>query len=175
MLAKLRAHFTPLFTPQGMRGILLALLILIVDQVSKAWILMGLNLETVGRVNILPFFSFSIVHNRGISFGFLTSEGLGRWALVLFQFVVALAMMDYTRRQKSPWLVISLGLIIGGAIGNGIDRLRLGYVVDFLDFSGTGIFPWVFNVADSAITIGVALLVGYFIRADMAEKAKKAI
>ncbi|ESQ82728.1 hypothetical protein AEAC466_16445 [Asticcacaulis sp. AC466] len=172
---KLKAHFTPLYSAEGLKALGLALLVLIADQATKLGVLYGLNLREIGQqVNILPFFSLTMVHNQGISFGLLTSDGLGRWLLVLFQFGMAFGIADYVRTKTNPWLIVSLGLIIGGAIGNGIDRLRLGYVVDFLDFGGTGFFPWVFNVADSAICIGVALLVWYFVRADMAEKGKTA-
>ncbi len=170
---KLRAHFTPLHTSLGLKGLGLAVIILVFDQLTKLGVLYGLNLQAIGdQVNILPFFSLTMVHNQGISFGLLTSGGLGRWLLVLFQFGMALALVDYVRTQTNAWLTFSLGLIIGGAIGNGIDRFRLGYVVDFLDFSGTHVFPWVFNVADSAICIGVALLVWYFVRADLTAKRK---
>jgi len=172
---KLRAHFAPLYTSTGLRGLALAAIVLILDQLTKLGVLYGLNLQALGdQVNILPFFSLTMVHNQGISFGLLTSGGLGRWLLVLFQFGMGLYLIDLARAKSDPWLVYSLGLIIGGAIGNGIDRFRLGYVVDFLDFSGTHIFPWVFNVADSAICIGVALLVWYFIRADLTAKHKDA-
>lgn len=174
LMQKLRTHFTPLYSPLGLQGILLALVVLVLDQASKLWILFGLRLEEIQHVNILPFFSFTMVHNKGISFGLLTSEGPGRWLLVLFQFGMAAVIVDFLRNQKHPLAALSLGLIMGGALGNGIDRARLGYVVDFLDFSGTHVFPWVFNVADSAICIGVALLVWYFIRADMTTKDKDA-
>jgi signal peptidase II len=172
---KLRTHFTPLHTLLGLQGLGLAVIVLILDQLTKLGVLYGLNLQAIGdQVNILPFFSLTMVHNQGISFGLLTSGGLGRWLLVLFQFGMGIALMDYVRTQTNAWLTFSLGLIIGGAIGNGIDRFRLGYVVDFLDFSGTHVFPWVFNVADSAICIGVALLVWYFVRADLTAKRKDA-
>ena len=175
LMDKLRAHFTPLFSPLGLKGLGLAIIILILDQLTKLAVLYGLNLQAIGdQVNILPFFSLTMVHNQGISFGLLTSGGLGRWLLVLFQFGMALALINYVRRQTNAWLTLSFGLIIGGAVGNGIDRFRLGYVVDFLDFSGTRVFPWVFNVADSAICIGVALLVWYFVRADLTAKRKDA-
>jgi len=172
---KVRTHFTPLYSSLGLKGLGLAAIVLIFDQLTKLGVLYGLNLQAIGdQVNILPFFSLTMVHNQGISFGLLTSEGPGRWLLVLFQFGMALALVDYVRTQTNAWLTFSLGLIIGGAIGNGIDRFRLGYVVDFLDFSGTHVFPWVFNIADSAICIGVALLVWYFVRADLTAKRKDA-
>ncbi len=168
---KLRAHFTPLTTPLGIRGLLLALLVVSLDQFSKWLILVPLNLRVPGNhVNILPFFNLTMVANQGISFGLLHSDGFGRWFLALFQIGMAVLLADFVRTQKKPWLTVALGLIIGGAIGNAIDRVRLGFVVDFLDFSGTRVFPWVFNVADSAICIGVALLIWYFIQTEKAAK-----
>ena len=168
---KIRAHFTPLTTPLGIRGLLLAAVMVVLDQLSKWLVLFPLNLQGEGEtVKILPFFHLTMVHNEGISFGLLHSDGFGRWFLALFQIGMAVVLADFVRTQKKPWLTLSLGLIIGGAIGNAIDRVRLGFVVDFLDFSGTHVFPWVFNIADSAICIGVALLIWYFIRAEQAAK-----
>lgn len=167
MSSKPVAPTSPVATPLGVRGLILAMIVFVVDQASKLWVLNGLGLHNLGdQVKILPFFSFTLVHNIGISFGMLGSDGLGRWLLVIFQFAVALALINYVRNRTQPLMVLSLGLIIGGAIGNGLDRARLGYVVDFLDFSGTHVFPWVFNVADSGICIGVALLIWHFMRAD---------
>ena len=136
-----------------------ALLIVIVDQLTKAWVLSGLDLRELGRVEIWPpVFNFTWVENRGVSFG-LFGDGSARWMLSVFSVVVAGALGWWALKADRRLLVTSIGLIMGGAIGNVIDRIRFGFVVDFLDFSGTGLFPWVFNVADSAITIGVILLI----------------
>ncbi|HWU50201.1 MAG TPA: signal peptidase II [Asticcacaulis sp.] len=154
-------------TTAGLRALALAALVLVLDQASKLWVLHGLGFQQPGdSVTILPFFSFTYVQNIGISFGLFGSEGAGRWLLVTFQFAVALFLIGYVRSKSQPLLVTALALIIGGAIGNGLDRARLGFVVDFLDFSRTHVFPWVFNIADSGITIGVALLIWHFMRAD---------
>jgi signal peptidase II len=99
-----------------------------------------------------------MVWNRGVSFGLLTAEvDLARWGLAAFSLIVAIALIVWARRIERPLPALALGFVIGGALGNMIDRVRFGAVVDFLDFSGLW-FPWVFNVADSAITVGVALL-----------------
>jgi signal peptidase II len=136
-----------------------ALLIVIVDQLTKAWVLSGLDLREVGRVAIWPpIFNFTWVENRGVSFG-LFGDGSARWMLSLFSLAVAGILGWWALKADRRLLVSAIGLIMGGAIGNVIDRIRFGFVVDFLDFSGTGVFPWVFNVADSAITIGVILLI----------------
>lgn len=136
-----------------------ALVIIVLDQATKAWIMSGLNLRDLGRVEIWPpIFNFTWVENRGVSFG-LFGDGSARWMLSLFSIVVAGVLAWWALRADRRLLITAIGLIMGGAVGNVIDRIRFGFVVDFLDFSGTGVFPWVFNVADSAITIGVVLLI----------------
>ena len=136
-----------------------AILIVVIDQLTKAWVLSGLDLREMGRVPVWPpVFNFTWVENRGVSFG-LFGDGSARWMLSLFSVVVAGVLGGWALKADRRLLVTAIGLIMGGAIGNVIDRIRFGFVVDFLDFSGTGFFPWVFNVADSAITVGVVLLI----------------
>ena len=136
-----------------------AILIIVVDQLTKAWVMSSLDLREVGQVAVWPpIFNFTWVENRGVSFG-LFGDGSARWMLSAFSVVVAGVLGWWALKADRRLLVSAIGLIMGGAIGNVIDRIRFGFVVDFLDFSGTGVFPWVFNVADSAITIGVILLV----------------
>lgn len=147
-----------LLTRYGALAYALAAVVIVLDQVSKAWVLYGLHLADRGAVTILPIFRLSLVWNRGFSFGLLSEVDLARWGLSVFSIAVAVALGLWARRAERVLPALGLGLIIGGAIGNAIDRLRMGAVVDFLDFTGTGFFPWVFNVADSAITVGVVLL-----------------
>jgi len=136
-----------------------ALLIIVVDQLTKAWVISGLDLREMRQVPVwAPIFNFTWVENRGVSFG-LFGDGSARWMLSVFSVVVAGILGWWALKADRRLLVSAIGLIMGGAIGNVIDRIRFGFVVDFLDFSGTGVFPWVFNVADSAITIGVILLI----------------
>lgn len=136
-----------------------ALLIIVVDQLTKAWVLSGLDLREMRQVPVWPpLFNFTWVENRGVSFG-LFGDGSARWMLSGFSVVVAGILGWWALKADRRLLVSAIGLIMGGAIGNVIDRIRFGFVVDFLDFSGTGFFPWVFNVADSAITVGVILLI----------------
>lgn len=161
MLNRLKASFSNL----GRLGLLIAIAVLIIDQGTKYMIVANPDTQLMQRVNILPFFAITLVHNIGISFGLLESNGIGRWLLVLFSFGVSIFLMDWLRKCDSKLMAWGLGLIIGGAIGNAIDRLRFGYVVDFLDF-GALHFPWVFNVADAAISIGVALLLWHFVRQE---------
>ena len=148
-----------------------ALLIIVVDQLTKAWVLEGLGLRFEGQsVPVLaPIFNLTLVHNEGVSFG-LFGDGSARWMLSVFSVVVAGILGWWALRAQRRLLVTAIGLIMGGAIGNVIDRIRFGWVVDFLDFSGTGVFPWVFNVADSAITVGVVLLILDSILSERAAK-----
>ncbi|MCS6627151.1 signal peptidase II [Roseibacterium beibuensis] len=147
-----------------------ALLIILVDQLTKAWVLSGLDLREVRQVPVWPpIFNFTWVENRGVSFG-LFGDGSARWMLSGFSIVVAGVLGWWALKADRRLLVSAIGLIMGGAIGNVIDRIRFGFVVDFLDFSGTGFFPWVFNVADSAITIGVILLILDSILSERAAK-----
>lgn len=136
-----------------------ALVIIVLDQLTKYWMLLGLELREVGRVPVLPpILNFSYVENTGVSFG-LFGGGEARWALSIFSLIVAAGLAWWALKAERRTLIAAIGLVIGGAVGNAIDRIQYGYVVDFIDFSGTGVFPWVFNIADSAITIGVVLLI----------------
>jgi len=148
-----------------------ALLIIVVDQLTKAWVLQGIGLRFEGQsVSVLPpILNLTLVHNEGVSFG-LFGDGSARWMLSVFSVAVAGILGWWALRAERRLLVTAIGLIMGGAIGNVIDRIRFGWVVDFLDFSGTGVFPWVFNVADSAITVGVVLLILDSILSERAAK-----
>lgn len=146
-------------TRTGWIAFILAAVVVALDQASKAYVTGPLQLGERGEIPVLPFFRLSSVANRGVSFGFLRADTpLGRWMLVAFSAVVVIGLAIWAARQTRLWTALAVGLIMGGAIGNNlIDRVRYGAVVDFLDFSGLG-FKWVFNVADSAITVGVILL-----------------
>ena len=143
-----------------------ALVVVILDQITKAMILGSVDVSDPDLIRpghvfaeIIPgVLSFTMVRNTGVSFG-LFGGGEARWFLSAFSIVVAGALAWWAMKAERRLLVTAIGLVIGGAIGNVIDRVRFGYVVDFIDFSATGLFPWVFNVADSAITVGVALLI----------------
>ncbi len=159
-------------TRLGLRCLLIMVPVVLLDQATKAWILYGLRLQLQESVTILPIFSFTLVHNESMSFGLLPHGPFVRWLLTFFQLGAAAVLGYCATKVKQPLLGLSLGLIAGGALGNAIDRIRFGFVIDFVDVSGTHIFPWVFNVADSAICIGVALLAWYFLRSDVPAKDK---
>jgi signal peptidase II len=148
----------PAVTPLGVLAYGLAAAWIVLDQLTKYWILDVFHLPVRGSVPVLPFFNLSMVWNRGVSFGLLRAEvDLARWGLAVFAVIVAVALSVWARRTRAVLPAIAFGLLIGGALGNAIDRVRFGAVADFLDFSALH-FPWVFNVADCGVTVGVALL-----------------
>ncbi len=141
-------------------GLALSALIVVLDQLSKHWVLNVLNLRErpLGHIELSPFFDLTFVWNTGVSFGLFRADSMaGRLLLSAFALMVMAVMVVWLWRADRRLMAASLGLIIGGAAGNLIDRLRFGKVVDFIDFSDIH-FIWVFNVADSAITIGVILM-----------------
>jgi len=139
----------------------IAAAIFAVDQLSK-WLIMGpLALPYRGAIEILPIFDLRWVENYGVSMGFLVAGSeRERWLLVAITAAIAIAVSIWIWRERERMDVVALGLVLGGAAGNIIDRARLGYVADFLDLHIGSWRPFlVFNVADAAITIGVLLLV----------------
>ncbi len=147
--------------PHRAAGYGLALVILFLDQIVK-WVMIGpLALREKGVIHLLPIFDLTWVENYGVSMGFLTAGSAGeRWALVALTAAIALGVAWWIWREQVRAEALALGLVLGGAIGNIIDRARFGYVVDFLDLHFGDWRPFlVFNVADAAITIGVLLLV----------------
>jgi signal peptidase II len=149
-----------------LRLYLLAAVVLVLDQLTKSWVNRVHGNWPNGSEVIIPgFFSFTYVQNTGGAFGIFDTARSGTLALAGISLVVAAVIILYTLRLREPLprlLVFALGLALGGAIGNLVDRLRLHYVVDFLDvYIGTHHWP-VFNLADSAICVGVALLALHF-------------
>ena len=144
-------------------GLTIALLAGVVDQVSKLWLLYGFDLESRVPVAIAPFVDLVVTWNSGISYGlFQQRELLGAWALLAFKVAVVIALWAWLARASSRLTAVALGLIIGGAVGNAIDRLHWPGVMDFVLFhveTGSWNFRWyVFNLADVAIVAGVAAL-----------------
>lgn len=135
--------------------------VFVLDQLSK-WVILELVMDPPRVVPVLPFFNLVLVHNRGVSFGLFGGDSAwGPYVLSALAVAVSVALVFWARRADTRLLAGAIGAIIGGAIGNVIDRLRFGAVVDFLDFHlpGTGLPHWpAFNVADSAIVVGVALV-----------------
>ena len=147
-----------LATRQGWTAYAIALAVIVLDQLSKYWILYVYDLPGRLSEQVAGPFPLTMVWNQGVSFGLLRADAdLGRWLLVVFSIVVAIILAFWARKADRGLLAAALGLVLGGAIGNAIDRARFGAVVDFIDVSRL-YFPWVFNIADSGITIGVVLL-----------------
>ncbi len=141
-------------------GLVASAVVLAADQASKAWILDGLDLPSVGSVAVLPFLNFTMVWNKGVTFGLLGGLGdAAAWVLGGVAVLVVVALFLWLRRAESRMVAVALGAIAGGAVGNVIDRARFGAVVDFLHAHAFGFSWYVFNVADAAIVCGVAALV----------------
>ena len=134
-----------------------ALAAIVLDQLTKWIVLHVLNMQLGQTIEISPIFDLTFTLNTGVSFG-MFSGGEARWVLTGFSLIVAAIMAWWALQAPRRLFAVALGLIIGGALGNVIDRIQIGAVVDFLDFSGLG-FPWIFNIADSAISVGVGLLI----------------
>ncbi|MDA1106916.1 MAG: signal peptidase II [Proteobacteria bacterium] len=137
----------------------LSALVVVLDQSSKY--LASHWLQLYESVAVLPFFSFTLLHNPGAAFSFLADAGgWQRWFFTGIALFVSVVIIAWLRRlpAEEKWQAAALSLILGGALGNVIDRMRLGYVVDFLDVYYQQWHWPAFNIADSAITVGVAIL-----------------
>jgi len=141
-------------------GLLLALIVFMIDQAIKYAVTGPLALPQLGQIQILPFFNLTWVQNHGVSMGFFQADGpVMRWGLVAVTAVIACGVLVWMTREKRRADVLALGLVLGGALGNIVDRVRFGYVVDFADVHIGEFRPFlIFNVADAAITIGVLIL-----------------
>jgi signal peptidase II len=142
-------------------GLVTALALFLLDQVIK-WAITGpMGLRSLGDVReVVSIFNLRFVPNYGISLGLLTADSnASRWALVAMTGAIALAVAFWMTRERNPVDQVALGCVLGGALGNILDRVRFGYVVDFADLHFGEWRPFlVFNVADAAITIGILVL-----------------
>lgn len=142
-------------------GLSAALVVFVLDQVSKYWIMNDVLAEKA-MIIFTPFFSLVRAWNTGVSFSMFNNWGLsGVIVLSFVAFVIIFFLVRWLKTEKSPLVQLSLGFIIGGALGNVVDRVRLGAVFDFLDFS-FGSYHWpAFNVADSFICIGACIVIAH--------------
>ncbi len=148
-------------------GYALALAVFVADQISKWWILEVVRLQEIGFVDVLPMFRLTFVGNIGVSMGlFAAGSDLQRWLLVALTAAIAVAVAIWIARERNRWDVAALGLVLGGALGNILDRARFGYVVDFLHVFWREWSFWVFNIADAAISIGVLMLLARALMPD---------
>ncbi len=137
-------------------ALLFALLLFVIDQISK-------NLVVVymyeGQKELLPFLNLTHVWNRGVSFGLFNNDHSAAWLLIALSLVITTFFLHWLRKVDHKKLALAIGAVIGGALGNVIDRIRFDAVVDFIDFHiGNWHYP-AFNVADSAIVLGIAYIV----------------
>lgn len=144
-------------------GLVIAGLIIVIDQFVKYFVTGPLQLESRGLqgVEIISFFKLTYAENWGVSMGMLTANSdMQRWLLVLLTGAISAAVAVWMWREKAKWDVIALSMILGGALGNLIDRIRLGFVVDYADLHFGSFRPFfIFNFADMMITFGVVILI----------------
>ena len=137
----------------------LSLLAIIFDQASK--LAVNASMQLHDSISLLPYFNLTYVHNKGAAFSFLSEAGgWQRWFFATLAFIISAVLSVWLARlqKHETLLAVALSLVLGGAIGNLIDRLAYGYVIDFLDVYYNGWHWPAFNIADSAITLGVALM-----------------
>jgi signal peptidase II len=148
-------------TPHLRSGVIAAVVALVLDQASKLWLLFGYDIANRGAVRLTPFLDLELAWNVGISFGWFQNDSpMAQAALIVIKAVAVVVLAIWMARSRTLLATIALGLIIGGALGNAIDRFAYGAVVDFALFHvqiGGNTFNWyVFNLADVAIVAGVA-------------------
>lgn len=144
-------------------GVIAAIVTLALDQASKLWLLYVFDIGHRGTVKVTPFFDLVLAWNVGISFGWFQNDSqIAQISLMVIKAVAVIVLAIWMARSRTPIATLALGLIIGGAVGNGIDRFAYGAVVDFALFHlqiGGNTYNWyVFNLADVAIVAGVAAL-----------------
>jgi signal peptidase II len=165
-----------LLGPLSALGLGIAVVSIALDQAVKLWLLYGLDLPARAPLRLLPVLDLVVVWNTGISYGLFPQSGpVGQWALLGVKVAAVMLLWVWLARVDRRWTALALGLIIGGAIGNAIDRVSFGAVFDFvllhLD-TAAGRWNWyVFNVADVAIVVGVAVLLVETFAAPDAVKA----
>jgi signal peptidase II len=148
------------FSESGLRWLWLSVLVIALDQATKLWV--SARLELFERVELLPFLNLVLVYNPGAAFSFLSdASGWQRWFFTALALVVSIVILVWLSRlrveERAP--AIGLALVLGGALGNVWDRLQHGHVIDFIDVYYRDWHWPAFNVADSAITIGVVFLI----------------
>jgi signal peptidase II len=141
-------------------GLVIAALVFLLDQGVKKYVVEGLHLRAVGKIDLLPFFDLTWVENRGVSLGILTATSPEmRYLLIALTGAIAIFVLAWMMREKVMSDILGLALVLGGAVGNIRDRATMGYVIDYADLHFGDFRPFlVFNIADAAITIGVLII-----------------
>jgi len=157
-------------------GLAIAVFVALIDQASKFWLLYGFDLRSRGVVTLTPFFDLVLQWNTGISYGLFPQDGtFGKWALLVLTAVAVVLLWIWLSRAGSHLTALALGLIIGGALGNAVDRVHWPGVMDFALFHlrvGGNRYDWyVFNLADAAIVAGV---IGLLCETFVGNRAAKA-
>ncbi|MDA0367877.1 MAG: signal peptidase II [Proteobacteria bacterium] len=137
-------------------GLPVAFVVLVADQLAKLWAVSAIGPGS--RDAVTGFFNIVLTFNPGISFSLFQNEAWGPWVFSILALVVVAVLIVWLRRASSIWLGVAIGGIVGGALGNTVDRMVYGAVVDFLDFHAMGYHWPAFNVADSAIVTGVVMI-----------------
>lgn len=141
--------------PFSALGVALAVLTFVVDQAHKWWMLNVYGIEQKGKVTLTPFFDLVMVWNEGISYGLFAQDESGQWILIAVALVAACVLWVWMAQADNRIAGASIGLIIGGALANALDRALYGAVADFFSFHAFGYHWYVFNIADVAIVVGV--------------------
>jgi len=143
------------------RMLAMALIIFLLDRVSKYVVVDAMNLATIGRIDVWePYLSFRMAWNQGVNFGLFDLGDDGWWVLILTAALIVGIVLYWTRHAQGWLMPLATGAVVGGAIGNSYDRMTYGAVADFLNMSCCGINnPFAFNVADIAIFAGAAVLI----------------
>lgn len=150
-----KSKFGPYFTI----GLGLAAVILAADQLTKTLVLKFLDWRVGEPHALTPFLDFVITLNRGISYGLFPQDSdAGRWFLIGIKIVVSAVFLVWLAQTASRWAALGLGLLIGGALGNAVDRVLYGAVIDFVSLHAYGWYWYVFNLADTAVVAGVVAL-----------------
>ena len=138
-------------------GAITVALTFVIDQLHKWWMILGYQIESKGRVALTPFLDLVFVKNKGVSYGLLAQDGHGgQWLLALFAVLTSAFLWIWLAKTGTNRLIaVSLGFIMGGALGNALDRVLLGGVADFFSLHAFGFYWYVFNIADIAIVAGV--------------------
>jgi len=154
-------------------GLLIGAGTFLADQILKIWMIFLYELPSRGRVEVLPFLDLVMVWNRGISYGLFQQDSLlGRGILIGISIAASIFILFWLKSPMARLQAIALGLILGGAVGNGVDRAVHGAVADFVLLHAFGREWYVFNIADAAIVVGVALILyGAIFRGGRAEAA----